>query len=135
MSLMSALCHYSGAFESQCGESFVDAHIKDTIDDLMNAAFLATASLATYMSHVRVAKAVKFNAELLPQVERLSKGHPTRLNLSNTHFDDKNLLSTSNVDVLYHLEAADCMLKKQHRKYQFPFHIQSFYSLVLSYLR
>lgn len=135
MAPMSSLCNYARAFDPKYRVSFVGAHPKGIIDDLVPAAFPKTASRAIYIRHVHVERVLMRNVMLLPLGRRLSKGPLNLSNLGITCLNSKNLLSTCNSDALCLLKAVDWTLRYLHMKDQYKLHATLFYLLGSSYLQ
>lgn len=122
---MQSTLNYAQAIEEHYKVNFVEAHIKDIVDDVMSSNFLATNSLVTYARYIRVRKISCKKEDVLLLLVSLSSDTPVAKMLGSTHLDDPVLYISSEEEVLSMIQAADSSSKSDHR--MAPFHNRAFY--------
>lgn len=65
----------AGAFELQCGTTFVHSRIKDIVDGMRPSEYLPTRAWSSYIRCVMPGRYVSRNCEVLPALERLRFEH------------------------------------------------------------
>lgn len=107
LSVMKAILNYGRTFELQYGASFVEARIKDTVDDMMPSQHLLEQSLFSRVRFVRFSRMMIKNENVLPLLESLNEIREGDNELGMSYSDREVLQATQSSFVVLFTEAAD----------------------------